>query len=99
MAEVTQVQEAATATESTHVMAMLAAETSARDVAIAQDSTILHLKDAEDWVALVEREALERVSKAEAENAVALASAHADAKSFACKIALHEDELTAEHWA
>jgi hypothetical protein len=99
MAEVTQVQEAATATESTRVMAMLAAETSARDVAIAQDSTILHLKDAEDWVALVEREALERVSRAEAENAVALASAHAEAKSFACKITLLEDELTTEHWA
>jgi hypothetical protein len=75
----------AIAVEATCVMAMLVAETSAQDAAAARDSATLHVNDAEDWVALVEREALERV---EAENAVALASAREDVECFARKIAL-----------
>jgi hypothetical protein len=38
------------------------------------DSAALHVRVAEDWAALAEREALERVSRVEAENTVALAS-------------------------
>jgi hypothetical protein len=45
-------------------------------------SAALHVKEAEDWATQVEREALERVSRAEAENAMALASAHGDVKSL-----------------
>jgi hypothetical protein len=39
------------------------------------------------------------VSKVEAENAVALASAHDDVKDFVWKITLLEGELVAEHRA
>jgi hypothetical protein len=76
---------------------MLAAETSAREAVVAQDSAALHVKDAEDRDALAEREALERVSRAEAENAAVLASAREYAEGFAHKITLLEDKLTAEH--
>jgi hypothetical protein len=44
----------------------------------------------------VDRVALKRVSRAEVENAVMLASLHEDAKGFACKIALLEDEIITE---
>jgi hypothetical protein len=47
----------------------------------------------------VEREALQRVSRVEAENAAALASSHEDAKGFAHKIALLEDKLVMERQA
>jgi hypothetical protein len=47
-----------------------------------QDSTTLHVKDAEDRAALMERETLERVSRVEAENTAALASAREDAEGF-----------------
>jgi hypothetical protein len=55
---------------------MLAIETSAREAATAWDSATLCVKDVEDRATLAKREALERVSRAEAENAVMLASAH-----------------------
>jgi hypothetical protein len=42
------------------------------------------------------REALERLSGAEVENATALASAHKDAKGFARKVTLLVGELVAE---
>jgi 7-keto-8-aminopelargonate synthetase-like enzyme len=53
----------------------------------------------EDQVALVQREALERVSRAEAKNAIVLAFAHQDAEGPARKITLLEDEIAAEHRA
>jgi hypothetical protein len=59
-------------------------------------SAAIRDKDAEDWTTLVERETLERVSRVEVENAVALASAHEDAEGFVRKITLLEDELVAE---
>jgi hypothetical protein len=43
--------------------------------------------------------ALEKVSRVEAQNAMALASAREDAKDFLQKIALLEGELAAEHQA
>jgi hypothetical protein len=48
----------------------------------------------EDWAALVEREALERVSRVEVENATMLASAHEDAEGLSRKVTLPEDDLT-----
>jgi hypothetical protein len=99
LAEVTQVWEIATAVEVTCATAMLPVDTSAREAVVVQDSTILHVKDVEDRAALVEREALERVSRAEAENATTLTSTHEDAEVHAQKIALLEDKLAAEHRA
>jgi hypothetical protein len=73
---------------------MLAAETSALGVVVPWDSATLCVKDAEYRAALVEGMALERVSRAEADNTAALASAHEDAEGFVRKILLLEDELT-----
>jgi hypothetical protein len=53
----------------------------------------------EDWATLAERETLERVSRVEAKNTTALASAREDAERFARKITLLEDELVAERQA
>jgi hypothetical protein len=55
--------------------------------------------DVEDRVALVKWEALERVSRVEAENTTTLASAREDVECLARKITLLEDELAAEHRA
>jgi hypothetical protein len=63
------------------------------------DSANLRIKGAEDWAALVEREALERVSWAEVENSTALSSARADAVDLAWKVILPEDELVEERRA
>jgi hypothetical protein len=75
---------------------MLTVEASTREAIAAWDSIALRVKDVEDQDALVEREALERVSRAEAENATALASAREDAEGLARRIALLEDELAVE---
>jgi hypothetical protein len=61
---------------------MLATETSPQEAIAAWDNAALRVKDAEDQATLVEWEALERMSRAEAENAMVLASAHEDAKSL-----------------
>jgi hypothetical protein len=98
-AEVTRAREAATDVEATRVMATLAAETSAREATAAWDGIALRIKDVEDWATLAKREALERVSRAEAENATVLASTREDVDGFAWKVALHEDEPAAEHRA
>jgi hypothetical protein len=78
---------------------VLAAEISAQEVAMVWDSTALRVKDAEDWAALGEREARERVSRVEAKNAMALASAREDAEGLVQKIALLEGELMEERRA
>jgi class 3 adenylate cyclase len=94
--EVTRVLEAAADAEVARVMAMLAAKTSAQEATVARDNAALCVKDVEDWTALVERVALERVSRVEVENTMALASAREDAKGFVRKITLLEDELAVE---
>jgi hypothetical protein len=78
---------------------MLVVETSTQEAIAVEDSTALRVKDVEDRAALMEREALERVLWAEEENATALPSAREDAKGFARKIGLLEDELAAERHA
>jgi DNA-binding protein len=92
-AKVTQAWEAAVATESTHVMVVLTAETSAQVAIVARGRAINLIKDAMDWAALVEREAQERVSRVEAESAAALAYAQDEAENLVRKITLLEDEL------
>jgi hypothetical protein len=75
---------------------VLAAKVSAQEAVAAWDSATLHVKDAEDQAGLAEKEALERVSRVEAENTMLLASACEDAEGLAPKVALLEDELAAE---
>jgi hypothetical protein len=93
LTEVTQAREAAAATEATRITVVLAAETSAQDAAAARDSAALCVMDVENWATLVERVALEKESRVEEENAMALASAHEDAKGFLWKITLLEGKL------
>jgi hypothetical protein len=98
-AEVTRACEAVADVEATCDVAALAAEVFACEATAAQDNATLRVKDAEDWTALAEREALERVSRAEAKNATTLASAHENVKSLAQKVALLEDKLDVKHRA
>jgi hypothetical protein len=62
---------------------MLTAEASAREAVATRDSAALSVKDEEDHATLVEREALERVLRAEVENATTLASTCEDAEGLA----------------
>jgi hypothetical protein len=55
--EVTRAQEVVVVVEAARIVAVLATETSAQDVVAVQDSTTLHVQDAEGRAALVEREA------------------------------------------
>jgi hypothetical protein len=64
---------------------------------MARDGATLRIKDAEDRATLAKREALERVSRAEAENSTMLTSTRDDAEGLAQKIALLESELMKEH--
>jgi hypothetical protein len=72
---------------------VLAAETSAQGATTTWDSAIVHIRGVEDWAALAEREAQERVSRVETENVVVLASAREDAEGLVRKVALLEGEL------
>jgi hypothetical protein len=65
--------------EAARVVVVFAAETSAQEATAARDTFILCVNHAEDWAALVEREAQERVSKMEAENIAVLACAREEA--------------------
>jgi hypothetical protein len=85
--------------EAGHATTLLATETSTQQSTAAWDSDSLRIKDAEDRAALAMRDALERVSRVEAENSAVLTSVREDAKGLARKIALLEDELTREHRA
>jgi hypothetical protein len=78
---------------------MLAAHTTAMLAAAVQDNATLHVKDAEDQATIAQREVLEWVSRAEAENATALASAHEDSEVLAVKVTLLKDELAVEYRA
>jgi hypothetical protein len=99
LAEVTWAREVAAVAETACFMVVLSVETSTHEVAVAWDNAALCVKDAEDWATLAEREALERVSRVEAANTMALASASEDAKGFVRKISLLEGELASEHQA
>jgi hypothetical protein len=77
---VTRSWEAATTIEAARIVAMLATETSAREASAVRDSAALRVEDAEFRAALAEREAVERLSRVDAENAMALASAREDAE-------------------
>jgi hypothetical protein len=63
---------------------------------MAWDNTTRRAKDEEDQVTLVEREALERISRVEVKNGTVLASAREDAEGFVRKITLLKGELVVE---
>jgi hypothetical protein len=96
LAEVTWAWEVATAMEAARVTAILALETYAQEAATARDIVALRVNDSEDRGTLVEREALQSVSRVEVENAAALAYACEDAGGFVWKIALLEGGHAAE---
>jgi hypothetical protein len=85
--EVTRAREATAAVEAVGVAVVLAAETSAQEVAVTR------VKDAEDRAALTEREARERVSRVEAVSTGVLPSAHEEIEGLVWKIVLLEGEL------
>jgi hypothetical protein len=82
-AEVTSAREVATAAEAIYVTAVLVAKTSGQEATAARDSATILVKGVEDWNALTERGAWERVSRLEAENAAALAFAREDVEGLA----------------
>jgi hypothetical protein len=59
---------------------------------VAWESTTTLVKDTEDRAALVEREAWERVSRVEAESAVALVSTREEVEGLVQKVTLLEGE-------
>jgi hypothetical protein len=86
----------AAAVEATRITMVHAAATAVQEAAAVRESIDLRVKDVEDQATLAEREALERVSRVEAENAVALVSAREDAEGFVRKISLLEGKLVEE---
>jgi hypothetical protein len=70
-----------------------AAEASAKEATIAWESATTFIKEVEDWAAIAEREAWERVSRIEVESAAMLATTHGEAEGLAQRIALLEGEL------
>jgi hypothetical protein len=81
-AEVTRMREAVAAAETAHAAA------SAWEAITVRDGATLRIKDAEDRAALVKREVLERISRAEAESPTTLTSTRDDAEGLAQRIAL-----------
>jgi hypothetical protein len=59
---VTRAREVIANAEAAHAVAVLTVEVFAQEATTARDSATLRVKDAEDRVALAERETLERVS-------------------------------------
>jgi hypothetical protein len=82
-----------------YIAVELATEASAQDATTTWYLAALRVMDAEDRATLAERGALERVSRVEVLNAVALASTREDAEGLVQKITLLEGELTEERWA
>jgi hypothetical protein len=64
------------------VTTVLTTKTSAQEATVAWDSIAILIKDAEDRATLAEREARERVSRVEAENAVTLTSSHEEVEGL-----------------
>jgi hypothetical protein len=64
------------------VTTVLTTKTSAQEATVAWDSIAILVKDAEDRATLAEREARERVSRVEAENAVTLTSSHEEVEGL-----------------
>jgi hypothetical protein len=76
--------------EVARAMAVCAAEAFAQEATATRGSTVAFFKEVEDWAALIEREAQERVLRMEAESAAVLAFAHGKAEGFARSISLLE---------
>jgi hypothetical protein len=97
--EVTRMREVVAAMEAARAVSVLTAKASAWEAAMAWDGATLRIKDAEDRATPAEREALEWVSRAEADNSVELASARDDVEGLTQKIAVLESELAKERRA
>jgi hypothetical protein len=80
--EVTRMREVVAAMEAARAVSVLTAKASAWEAAMAWDGATLRIKDAEDRATPAEREALEWVSRAEADNSVELASARDDVEPY-----------------
>jgi hypothetical protein len=91
--EVIRAWEATVAVEPAHAAMVGTAEASAQEAVAIWDNAVTLIRVAEDWAALAEREARERVSRFEVESAVVLASVRDEAEGFTQRIALLEDEL------
>jgi hypothetical protein len=70
-----------------------ATEASTQEAAAARESTMAVVRAAEDWAALAERDAQERVSRVEVESVVVLACTRGEAEDLAQRIFLLEGEL------
>jgi hypothetical protein len=80
--------------EATRSKAVRAAAAFAQEAMMARERVEALIKDVEAWAALAEREAQERVLKAEAESTASLALVHREAEESARRVALLEGELT-----
>jgi hypothetical protein len=99
LAELTWLREAIATAGATRATLVLAVETSARGAAAVWDIATLCVKDVEDRASLAQREALEWVSRLEAESATMFACAYEDAEGLSQKVTLLEGELAVEHQA
>jgi hypothetical protein len=77
--EVIRARNVAANAEAAHAVVVCAAEASAQEATVVQESTTAVVKAAEAWTALARREAQERVLRMEAESATDLASTHGEA--------------------
>jgi hypothetical protein len=91
--EVIQVRVAAIATEAARAAVVHSAKASAKGVTMAQENIMTLIKDAEDWAALADREARDRMLRLEVESATSFASPHGEVEDFARRIAYLEGEL------
>jgi hypothetical protein len=91
--EVIRAWEATVAVEPAHAATVGTAEASAQEAVAIWDNAVTLIRVAEDWAALAEREARERVSRVEAESATTLASSRGEVEDLAWWIALFEGGL------
>jgi hypothetical protein len=92
-------QEATIAAEDAYAEVVCAVAVAAQEVATAWERATTLIKDVEARAILAEREAHERLLKAEAESTTVLASAHGETDGFARNAALLEGELEEAHQA
>jgi hypothetical protein len=86
-------EEATQAWEVARATVVHAGKASARENVVAWENTVALIKEVHDWATLAEREACERVSRMEVENATALASTRGEAEVLPRRVALLEGEL------
>jgi hypothetical protein len=90
---VTREREASVAMEATRIIVVHAAKASTQEAAVAGESVVALVKDAEDRATLAKGETWERVPTMEVESATTLAYAHEEAEGLARRIAPLKGEL------